>query len=524
MADWERELVWLERARDLSRQLATETDLKRLLPLILDAAIELTEAERGFLVIVQGRKPSGGLKIKVEAARGFDRSSIMGTSGHVSRTVVKRVLERGDRGLVTTSEEDADVMDVSSVQARRVLSIICAPLRLRGETRGVLYLDHRFQQQAFSEADLPVVELFASQAALAIETAELRSARAEGAERLGETLAELEDLRAAAEARASAPPPAEGEEGPGRRPLRFGRLIGGSAAMRRLYEQIERASRSWDPVLIQGESGSGKELVAREIHARGSHPQAPFLSESCAAVAESLLESELFGHKKGSFTGATADRQGLFVLAGEGTLFLDEVAEMAPSMQAKLLRVLQEGCVRPVGADQHLPIRCRVLAATHRDLRQRVAEGSFREDLYYRLDVLRVTVPALRERPEDILPLLTFFAEQSGARLDLSPRARELLTGYAWPGNVRELENEVRRLLALGNRRVSGQQLSAEVQEGRGVARAPDALAGKTLGQVEEQMVRAAMRECNGNKSRAARQLGLPRSTLYSLLERYGLA
>ncbi len=274
-----------------------------------------------------------------------------------------------------------------------------------------------------------------------------------------------------------------------------------------------------------GESGTGKELVAREIHARGSRPHAPFLSENCAAVAETLLESELFGHARGAFTGATSDRPGLFQLAGEGTLLLDEVGDMSLAMQSKLLRVLQERRVRPVGSGALQPVRCRVIAATHRDLRRRVEEGSFREDLYYRLDVLRLTVPPLRARADDVPLLLDHFARALGGQpLALSPRAAKLLASYSWPGNVRELGNEVRRLLSLGARRISARQLSGEIQEGRGVSRAEAPFAGKTLGEVEQAMVEAALRDCGGNKARAARQLGIPRSTLYHLLERYGLS
>jgi len=518
----ERELVWLRRVRDVCRRLAEEEDPQALLPLALDAAIEVADAERGFLVRVLGRRPDGGFKFRVEVARGFDKASLQGSRGSVSRTVVRRVLERGGRGLVTTSDGDRDALEVSSVRDRRVRSIICVPLRLRGEAVGVLYLDHRFTAGAFTEADLPALSTFADQAALAIETAETQAARRQERRRLDAASSELDDLRndgaaadAALEAVGALPP---GERG-------FGRLVGRSEAMRALYRQIEQAARSWETVLILGESGTGKELVAREVHARGTRPQAPFLSENCAAVAEGLLESELFGHKRGAFTGADSDRPGLFELAGEGTLFLDEVGDTSLAMQSKLLRTLQDGTVRPVGAGDTLAVGCRVLAATNRSLRAMVADGAFRADLYYRLDVLRIVVPPLRQRPEDI-PLLTgHFCEQLGVEpLEPTPKAERLLVGYAWPGNVRQLENEVRRLAALGVRKVAVRHLSPEVREGRGVARAPVDHSGKTLAEVERAVVAAALRESAGNKARAARQLGVPRSTLYHLLERHGLA
>jgi serine/threonine-protein kinase PknK len=512
VSDPSRELLWLRRLRDLSHRLAAEQDPKKLVPLILDAAIELARAERGFIVRVDPpRKGEERVRIKVDVARGFDQETLAGAQGKVSRTVVERVIERG-RGLVTTSEEDQDIREVSSVQARKVLSILCVPMQLRGETRGVLYLDHRFDPTVFDEQDLPVAATFADQAALALESAELHEARAAEARRL-EPEPEPE------------PGPPVPQFPPGEGPLRFGRLIGHSAVMRSLYAEIERAARSTALVLVTGESGTGKELVARELHARGARPDEPFLSENCAALADTLLESELFGHRKGSFTGATADRKGLFQLAGRGTLFLDEVGDMSPTMQGKLLRVLQEGQVRPVGGDVAVPIACRVIAATHRDLRALVAAGQFREDLYYRLDVLRIAVPPLRQRPEDVPALLAHsLAAQSPHAIEVTEKALELLVGYAWPGNVRELENEARRLAALGEPKLTVRCLSPEVAKGRGLARAGGAYSGKTLGEVEREMVAAALRETGGNKARAARQLGIPKTTLYHLIERYELS
>ena len=522
--DSRREVLWLRRLRDLSHQLVTHDDVRQLVPVILDAAIELAQAERGFLVRVEPGGPGERPKIKVEVARGFAKESLAGAQGKVSRTVVERVLQRG-RGLVTTSEEDRDIREVSSVQERRVLAILCVPMTLRGQVRGVLYMDHRFNPEAFTEQDIAIAETFADQAALAIETAELVAQHASGQEKLGHTLRELDELKTAQRAREEVVAQASSAgSGPRLAPLRFGRLIGGSEPMQALYEEIERAARSTAPVLITGESGTGKELVAREIHSRSANASEPFLSENCAAIADSLLESELFGHKKGAFTGATADKKGLFALAARGSLFLDEVGDMSASMQSKLLRVLQEGRVRPVGGDKALPVFCRVVAATHRDLRELVEQGQFREDLYYRLDVLRIAVPPLRQRPQDIPTLLThFLAIGGGPHVEITPKALELLVGYAWPGNVRELENEARRLATLGTDKITIRHLSEEVREGRGLSRAGGTYSGKTLSEVEKEMVAAALRESGGNKARAARRLGIPKTTLYHLIDRYGL-
>jgi transcriptional regulator with GAF, ATPase, and Fis domain len=492
--------------------------------MILDAAIELAEAERGFLVRVR-QGPKGKMKIKVEVARGFAKESLAGAQGKVSRTVVERALEHR-RGVVTTSEEDADIRNVSSVQARRVLSILCVPMLLRDKPVGVLYLDHRFDPEAFTRSDLPIVEAFADQAALALETAEMNVERQADEARLNATLKELEQLKQAEAERTRLEAQQDDLILPEHAPARFGSLIGSSKVMQRLYAEIERAARSNAPVLITGESGTGKELVAKEIHGRGEGNRQPFLSENCAAITDSLLESELFGHKRGAFTGAVQDHKGLFVLAGKGTLFLDEVGDMSAVMQSKLLRVLQESQVRPVGGDRAVATECRVVAATHHDLRTRAEKGEFRLDLYYRLDVLRLNVPPLRNRPEDIPALLAHFLRQESQgrrKLDVSPKALELLVGYSWPGNVRELENEARRMSTLGTYRLSARHLSNEIREGRGLSRADGNYSGKTLSEVEREMVVQAIQESGGNKARAARALGIPKTTLYHLLDRYKL-
>jgi transcriptional regulator with GAF, ATPase, and Fis domain len=483
----DRERLWLSRVCKLCHLLASETESSTLFSRIIDAAIELTGARRGFLVLIKERKSNGSYHLHIEEARGFDQMALQGAQGSVSRTAVSRVLETG-QSLVSSREQDADIIDVSSVQSQQVLSIICVPMRLRGLERGVIYLDHR-SGSAFSERDVPILETFANQAALALENCELQGKE---------------------------PTSSLSEDPPG-----FGLLMGQSTAMKLLYKQIERVSRSWEHVLITGESGTGKELVARELHNRGSYPNEAFLSENVAAIPDSLLESELFGHTKGAFTGAVKARKGLFLEAGRGTLFLDEVGDMSLVMQAKLLRVLQERQLRPVGGHKTHTFSCRVLAATHHDLSELVKQGRFREDLFYRLDVLRLHLPPLRSRPEDISLLISHFAGQIPRALTLSEAALSVLKRWRWPGNVRELQNEVRRLALNKDDFIDSHHLSVPIddqadQSGLG-------LAGRTLQDVEREMVKTALESCQWNKSRAARQLGVPRSTLYSLMRRYGL-
>jgi transcriptional regulator with GAF, ATPase, and Fis domain len=511
----ERELLWLRRVRDVSQRLAAERDLEALLPKILDAAIEITEAERGYLVLVRGKRPDGAWDLKIAQARGFDGVDVPAQDVALSRTVVERVLQREERGLVTTSEADRDVIEVTSVKDRRVLSIACVPMRLRGQTTGILYIDHRFSRQAFTAADLPILRTFADQAALASETATLLAER----EPQADGLAQVEALRARQDALDAGHPAASPASDT------FGRLVGAAPAMGALYEEIERAARCWDSALVLGEGGSGTSAVAAEIHARSGRAKEPFLTLNCATAPAQTVASELFGHRKGAYPWATSHRRGLVVLAGKGTLLLQNVESLPPPVQAQLLRVLREEQVLPPGADKPQKVSARVIATSHDDLRQRVADGSFRSDLYYQLDVLRVIVPPLRQRRDDVPALVAHFARELGKpKLKVSAKALEVLGAYAWPGNVTQLRNEVQRLIRLDAREVTTPMLSEEIQEGRGVTAADGDAAGKTLSEVERDMVAAALEASKGVKSRAARQLGIPRTTLYHLMERYGLA
>ena len=301
-------------------------------------------------------------------------------------------------------------------------------------------------------------------------------------------------------------------------------LVGRSSAMRTLYSLVERIALSSAAVLIRGESGSGKELVARAIHAAGPRRDRAFLAINCTALPEALLESELFGHTRGAFTGATSARAGLFVEASGGTLFLDEIGDMAPALQAKLLRVVQHGDVRPVGSDESRPVDVRLIAATHQDLEQRVAEGQFRQDLFYRLNVVPVAVPPLRERLDDVPVLVAHFLAASRARnphspvAELAPEVVTALTRYPWPGNVRELENLIERLVVVGNAPAVGlaelTALAPALVEGQDRFSLPrDKLA--TLRELEEEYIDWVLDKCHGNKTRAADVLGIDPSTLH---------
>lgn len=310
-------------------------------------------------------------------------------------------------------------------------------------------------------------------------------------------------------------------------------IIGRSSAIAHMQEIIDTVAPTEATVLISGESGTGKELVARALHAHSSRADKIFVTVNCAALAENLLESELFGHEKGSFTGAERRREGRFAQAHGGTLFLDEVGEMPLSVQAKLLRALQQGEVQRVGSDTQLTVDVRVLAATNRDLRQEVAQKRFREDLFFRLNVISVDVPPLREREEDIPLLAAHFLEGFASRnrkvvRGFSPQALDTMLRYSWPGNVRELENAVERAVILCHGDlITGRELpsmlSCAIQEDARPAEPDASLAGLPLDAVERRAIEETLRQAGDNKSEAARRLGITRATLHNKLRKYGL-
>jgi DNA-binding NtrC family response regulator len=278
-------------------------------------------------------------------------------------------------------------------------------------------------------------------------------------------------------------------------------------------------------VLIQGESGTGKEMVARAIHCAGDRAAKPFVAVSCAALAETLLESELFGHEKGAFTGAAAQKRGKFELADSGTIFLDEIGDISAKLQCDLLRVLQERCFYRVGGNEEVHVDARVIAATHVNLQQAVADGKFRDDLYYRLNVIEIRIPPLRERREDIPLLARHFMERLGHELgkdvaDFSEGALKVLLDYNWPGNVRELENAVERAMVTCRGKVLGEDDFGFLAH-NGVQKPFSVPAGMSLQEMEKHLITATLQQTEGNIKEAAQVLGIDRSTLYEKLKKY---
>jgi len=308
-------------------------------------------------------------------------------------------------------------------------------------------------------------------------------------------------------------------------------IIHGSSEIENILRLLKRVTGTETTVLIQGETGTGKELIARYIHMESNRHDQIFIPVNCGAIPRELVESEFFGHARGAFTGASQEKKGFFEMAHGGTIFLDEIGEAPPELQVKLLRVIQEGEIMPIGLHQPRSVDVRIIASTNRDLKAEVEAGRFRPDLFFRINVFSVTIPPLRERTKDVLPIAEFFLKQFSTKLNRRPgRFREetlrLLEGYSWPGNVRELQNEVERLVLLAepDRAIGPEYLSDYIRQRARTVAAPDGNLKKAVQRLEEDMIRDALQRCNNNKSQTARSLGISRQALIDKLKRSKLS
>jgi len=517
-------LAPLRRLLTLSRRLNTEASVARILDEVIDTAIELTSAERGFLLL---RQADGELAVVV--SRNFLAGDLDAAPGaappSISRSIAQRAAQTGEPVMTVDAGIDERFGAAASVAALRLRSVLAVPLRQRGTISGCIYVDHRLRGGAFDDAAATVLGELADIAAIAIENARLAAdLRAKSAEvdalasRLSAELAE----RDAELVRVKADLPDRD-----RLRHRYERIVGRSPAIVRMLDILDRAAATSLPVVIVGESGTGKELVARALHDNGPRKAGAFVAINCSAVPEPLLESELFGHVRGAFTGADRDRRGLFEVADGGTLFLDEVADTSMAMQAKLLRVLQDGVIRRVGDTKTRKVDVRVVAASQRPLAQLVADGRFREDLRFRLEVISIAVPALRDRDGDI-PLLVeqLLAQRGGKPPRLTRAAMRALAQHRWPGNVRELENALARGVAMGGDVID----LADLPEHIATTAARPEPARPTLGEdlrlkpalvaTEQAYISAAMERAKNNQTVAARLLGLSRFGLQKKLRR----
>jgi len=486
---------------DMIRVLNSEPDADGLLETILDLALRAVDAERGLVFLREDRLGPGQGEFSVHLSRNLENETMRD-----AESFSRRIVEAAGQGrslLAIDAGSDERFRDLASVSLYQIRSLMCVPLRSRGRVIGTVYLDSRKDGRLFTPDDLRFVEALADQAALAIENTRMRT----------RLLRENRQLAAAAEARTS-----------------FANLVGKSPGMRAVFALIEKVAATDLPVMIRGESGTGKELVARAIHAHGPRRRRPFLGENCAALPETLLESELFGHVRGAFTGAERSRPGLFEQADGGTLFLDEVGDMSAAMQVRLLRVIEEGTIRRVGGEKSVPVNVRLITATHRDLQSEIKAGRFRLDMLYRLQVLSIEIPPLRERAGDVTLLTSHILERIAAERGRPPavvdaEAMALLERHTWPGNVRELQNTLQRLALLaGERAIDASLIASDPMLARTLVPAREAGATAfSLKSGEKEQLRQAIAAAGGNRKKAATLLGVSRATLYRKIEQYGL-
>ncbi len=494
-----------------ARRLTAERRVARLYEEILDAAIDLSGAERGFIVV---RKDDGALRVRV--ARGLDRKTIDEDARLFSRSLAARAIDSGAPISTVDALRDERLDGAASVHALALRSVVAVPFKREGEVRGAIYLDDRLRPGAFGPEDVALLSDLADLSSIALDGAERLRRERRSRRRL-----EVRGLRLAHRVEAQARQIESLKRSAGAPAEDLG-IVGRGDAMHKVLSLVERVAPSHVPVMVTGESGTGKELVARALHRLSERAEGPFVIENVSAIPETLLESELFGHERGAFTGADRARIGLFEAAAGGTLFLDEIGEMSPALQAKLLRAVQEGEIRPVGSSRSRKVDVRLVTATHRDLPSLVSQGAFREDLFYRLAVVTVELPPLRERREDIPALVAHFLERHDPDGDaeIDARALSLLSAFAWPGNVRQLENEIQRALVLSRGRIQPEHLSQAVR-GDAVDEAVDELDLK--GQVrvlERRLIGDALTRCQGNQTKAAKLLGVSRYGLQKMLKR----
>jgi len=491
----------LERLLELGKKVLAESDLDRMLTAAIDGVIELCGAERGMILLFDAERP--GREV-VETARNLAREDIARPEFEVSRTILDRVRTTGEPFWHPNVLDDPALGHRASVLRLLILSVICQPIREGGQTLGVVYLDNRTAQGVFTEETARLVASFSEFISLAARNSLERRHLEQRISALSDELRGRYDFKA---------------------------LVGQDPKMLEVLKLVSQIADSEAAVLILGESGTGKELIARALHFNSRRKTKSFIPVNCGALPENLLESELFGHVRGSFTGAVRDNPGWFERAEGGTLLLDEVGELSPPLQVKLLRVLENGEYSRLGSTQIRRADVRIVAATNRDVDELVREGKVRQDFLYRLNVVEVRLPALRERRSD-LPLLIrhLLARLGGAAKRLSAEAEALLLAYDYPGNVRELQNVLHRavLLAEGSA-IEVRHLPPALRELRPLLeKDPDAPASgfreakqRVVERFEREYLGRCLREAGGNISQAARAAGIDYKNFYTKMQQY---
>ena len=474
---------------DFSRSVSSVRDVASLQRKVLDAVFEVAPADRAaVLLLEEGSEEFSSILSRY-------RESGLEQPIQASQTILSQVMRENVAVLSNEVAEDEAYRAADSLASPSVRSVLAAPMEAQGKLVGVIYLDASSAGVQFDAGLLQLVLALGNIAGLAMENARHLEWLGGENRRLQQEL--------------------DADHG----------MIGASPPMRAVYEFIARVAGRDSTVLIWGESGTGKELVARAIHANSGRAGKPFVAINCAAITETLLESELFGHERGAFTGAVSQKRGKLETADGGTVFLDEVGELAMPLQAKLLRVLQEHEFERVGGTRPIKVDIRVIAATNRDLKEASRTGSFRQDLYYRLNVVSVRMPPLRERKEDIPLLANFFAQRFGEKVKrrvagISPKARACLLGYDWPGNVRELENAIERAAVLGSTElILAEDLPEALVEEAASEGKPVTALHEGLREAKKALIERAIEQAGGNYTEAAGILGIHPNHLFRLIK-----
>jgi transcriptional regulator with GAF, ATPase, and Fis domain len=474
---------------EFSERLMRRHDLGELLNALMDAVIEITNADKGFLVLMEGDT------LDVKVARNLKKENIADAVSQLSDSIIAKVVQTRRPVIISDAMNDLEFSSSKSIMQLRLSSVICVPLQDRGRLLGVIYVGNDSLVALFQENTMRVLTVFAAQASLIIANALM----------LNEVRLDNKQLHERLEQ------------------LRFGEIVGTSPPMQAVFRKVEKIAGTDISVLITGETGTGKELIAREIHLRSPRATKPFITINCGAIPENLLESELFGHVKGAFTGAVANKLGKFQAADTGTLFLDEIGELPLNLQVKLLRAIQERVVIRVGDTRTEPVDIRIVAATNRDLEKEIAGGRFREDLYYRLNVVNIHLPPLRDRGEDVVVVARYLLSRYSREYDskvkgLSPNAVVGIRKHNWPGNIRELENRLKKAIVLADSTVIGPD---------DLGLTPDVLPQiLPLAAAKDKWQREYINEVlavnNGNRTKTARDLGVDPRTVFRHLEKEG--
>ena len=485
-ADQARELEAYERLLKFSRALSASTDILALLNALMDEIVAITRADKGFLVLMEEGTP------QVKVARNLRGESLGDAVKELSDTILAKVMRTRQPIVVSNALEDSEFNSSVSVLNLKLTSVMCAPLLHQGELLGAIYVGNNSVVNLFDETSLALLTVFSGQAALLVQNALHINALTEETKALKDELAMS----------------------------RYGDIIGACEGMKAIFKKIDKVAKANINVLITGETGTGKELIAREIHRRSDRAEGPFVVINCGAIPENLLESELFGHVKGAFTGAVATRPGRFQSANGGSLFLDEIGEMPLHLQVKILRALQERTVTKVGDTRAESVDIRVLAATHRDLDAMTREGTFREDLYYRLNVVQLHLPALRERGEDVVVIATYllnkYAEEFNAKVKgFTNKALTAIRKYQWPGNVRQLENRLKRAIVLCEKgKITPEDLDIQAEDLTDILPLNEATE-----RFRRRYINEALERNGNNRTKTAKDLGVDPRTIFRHLE-----